>query len=99
MLVSSSAFFFFRKESDSGEEGISIEELKKTTGWELLMKNLNKHFKPKDFDSQWKTMSFSRGHYFLFVFFFLLLLTVAKRFPLILLHFSLFKSIFLSCLE
>lgn len=44
--------FFFRKESDSGEEGISIEELKKTTGWELLMKNLNKHFKPKDFDSQ-----------------------------------------------
>lgn len=52
MLFSSSAFFFFRKESDSGEEGISIEELKKTTGWELLMKNLNKHFKPKDFDSQ-----------------------------------------------
>lgn len=39
-------------ESDSGEEGISIEELKKTTGWKLLMKNLNKHFKPKDFDSQ-----------------------------------------------
>ena len=52
MLVSSSAFFFFRKESDSSEEGISIEELKKTFGWELLMKNLNKHFKPKDFDSQ-----------------------------------------------
>ncbi|XP_058967394.1 uncharacterized protein [Pocillopora verrucosa] len=40
------------EESDSGEEGISIEELKKTTGWKLLMKNLNKHFKPKDFDSQ-----------------------------------------------
>lgn len=42
------------EESDFSEEddGISIEELQETTGWKLLMENLDKHFERKNSDNQ-----------------------------------------------
>ncbi|CAH3036245.1 unnamed protein product, partial [Pocillopora meandrina] len=42
------------EESDfsEGDDGISIEELQETTGWKLLMENLDKHFERKNSDNQ-----------------------------------------------
>lgn len=44
----------YDEESDFSEEddGISIEELQETTGWKLLMENLDKHFEQKNSDNQ-----------------------------------------------